>query len=119
MAVTPTDLTAALVMTPVATADWLVVLPPAWCILAGAVLLMARKSLHLQGLLAVPALAVLVLLDALLFAHVSANGPVTMVMGRWLPPFGIAFTADLTGVLFALAGAVADRDDAVDELLAL
>lgn len=107
MAANTVDLSAALVMTPVPLGDWLVVLPPAWCILAGSVLLMLRKSLHLQALIAIPALAVLVLFDALLLAHVSANGPVTMVMGRWLPPFGIAFTADLTGVLFALAGAVA------------
>lgn len=106
MAANPTDLSAALVLTPVPAADWLVVLPPAWCILAGAVLLMLRKSLRLQALIAIPALAVLVVIDALLLAHVAANGPVTMVMGRWLPPFGIAFTADLTGVLFALAGAV-------------
>ena len=42
MAANPADLSAALVMTPVATLDWLVVLPPVWCILAGAVLLMAR-----------------------------------------------------------------------------
>jgi len=27
-------------------------------------------------------------------------------MGRWLPPFGIAFTVDLTGALFALMAAV-------------
>lgn len=106
MAESPADLSAALLMTPVPTADWLVVLPPAWCILAGAVLLMLRKSLHLQAWLAVPALAILVVLDGLLLRHVLANGPVTMVMGRWLPPFGIAFTADLAGVLFALAGAV-------------
>ena len=44
-----------------------------------------------------------------------------MVMGRWLPPFGIAFTVDLTGALFALtagivafAGAVAALDDVND-----
>ncbi|WLR93632.1 Na+/H+ antiporter subunit D [Shinella zoogloeoides] len=116
MAATPADLSAALVMTPVAPADWLVVLPPAWCLTAGALLLMLRKSLHLQGWLAVPALAVLVVLDALLLAHVAANGPVTMVMGRWLPPFGIAFTADLTGVLFALAGAVVALAGAVHAL---
>ena len=30
-----------------------------------------------------------------------------MVMGRWLPPFGIAFTADLLGASMALAGAIA------------
>ncbi|WP_421577910.1 Na+/H+ antiporter subunit D [Shinella sp. M31] len=106
MAANPADLSAALVLTPVPTADWLVVLPPAWCILTGALLLMLRKSLRLQALIAIPALAVLVVIDALLLAHVAANGPVTMVMGRWLPPFGIAFTADLTGALFALTGAV-------------
>ncbi|WP_313531741.1 Na+/H+ antiporter subunit D [Shinella sp.] len=106
MAANPADLSAALVLTPVPAVDWLVVLPPAWCILAGAMLLMLRKSLRLQALIAIPALAVLVVIDALLLAHVATNGPVTMVMGRWLPPFGIAFTADLTGVLFALAGAV-------------
>ncbi len=106
MAASPADLSAALVLTPVPAADWLIVLPPAWCLLTGAVLLMLRKSLRLQGMIALPALAVLVVLDALLLAHVVQNGPVTMVMGRWLPPFGIAFTADLTGVLFALAGAI-------------
>jgi multicomponent Na+:H+ antiporter subunit D len=106
MAANPADLSAALVLAPVAPADWLVVLPPAWCLLSGAVLLMLRKSLRLQGMIAVPALAILVLLDALLLSHVLAQGPVTMVMGRWLPPFGIAFTADLTGVLFALTGAI-------------
>ena len=116
MAVNPADLSAALVMTPVPSADWLVVLPPAWCLLAGAVLLMLRKSVHLQALIAIPALAVLVLIDGLLLAHVSSNGPVTMVMGRWLPPFGIAFTADLTGVLFALAGGVVALAGAVHAL---
>ncbi len=30
-----------------------------------------------------------------------------MVMGRWLPPFGIAFTVDLFGALMALAAAIA------------
>ena len=104
MAASPADLSAALVLSPVPPADWFVVLPPAWCLLAGSVLLMLRKKRRLQPLLAIPALALLVLFDALLFAHVLENGPVTMVMGRWLPPFGIAFTADLTGALFALAG---------------
>jgi multicomponent Na+:H+ antiporter subunit D len=116
MAATPADLSAAFVMTPVAPADWLVVLPAAWCILAGALLLMMRKYVRLQPYLAIPALAVLVLIDAALLAHVVANGPVTMVMGRWLPPFGIAFTADLTGTLFALAGGIVALAGAVHAL---
>ena len=100
------DLSAALVMAPVAPADWLVVLPVAWCILVGALLLMLRKSRHLQPLVAVPALAVLVAMNAGLFWHVMAGGPLTMVMGRWLPPFGIAFTVDLAGALFSLTASV-------------
>ena len=49
MAVTPTDLSAALVMTPVAPADWLVVLPPAWCLLTGALLLMLAEAFGQPG----------------------------------------------------------------------
>ncbi len=100
------DLSAALVLAPAPLADWLVILPVAWCLLSGAVLLMLRKNLHIQPLLAILALAVLVVLDGLLLWRVVDGGPLTMVMGRWLPPFGIAFTADLTGALFALVSAL-------------
>lgn len=51
-------------------------------------------------------LAVLVC-DALLFNRVMQSGPLSMTMGKWLPPFGISFTADVLGASFALAGAVA------------
>lgn len=100
------DLSAALVLAPAPLADWLVILPVAWCLMSGAVLLMLRKNLHIQPLLAILALAVLVVLDGLLLWRVIEGGPLTMVMGRWLPPFGIAFTADLTGALFALFSAL-------------
>lgn len=100
------DLSKALVLAPPALADWLVVLPVAWCLASGAILLMVRKNLHLQAVLAIPALLVLVVLDALLLGRVAAGGPVTMVMGRWLPPFGIAFTVDLAGALFAFFSAL-------------
>jgi len=102
----PADLSAALVLQPVAALDWLVILPVAWCICIGAVLMMVRHRGWLQPLIAVAALVVLVGLDAGLLWHVSQNGPVAMVMGRWLPPFGIAFTVDLTGALFALTAAI-------------
>ncbi|MCV9997775.1 Na+/H+ antiporter subunit D [Pararhizobium sp. YC-54] len=102
----PADLSAALVLQPVAALDWLVILPAVWCIAIGALLMMIRHKGWLQPLIAVAALAVLVVLDAALLWHVAGSGPVTMVMGRWLPPFGIAFTADLTGALFALMSAV-------------
>lgn len=104
---TPTvDLSLAWVMEPVPTAHWLVILPVALCIALGAILLMMRGRMHLQPLVAIPGFAVVVLMDALLLAQVVQNGPVTMVMGRWLPPFGIAFTVDVFGALMALTAAI-------------
>ncbi|MCD2180942.1 Na+/H+ antiporter subunit D [Rhizobium sp. GN54] len=100
------DLSRALVLTPPALADWLVILPVAWCLASGAILLMLRKNLRLQPPLAIAALTVLLVLDAALLWRVVEGGPVTMVMGRWLPPFGIAFTVDLAGALFALSSAL-------------
>ena len=35
--------------------------------------------------------------NAALLSRVVAEGPLVMTMGRWLPPFGIAFTADMLG----------------------
>lgn len=112
------DLTAALAPIGAPISDWLVVLPAVWCLLAGAVLLMLRKHTKIQPPLAIAALALLCIFEVLLLAKVSANGPVTMVMGRWLPPFGIAFTVDLLGALFALTSglmaliaAIFARDD--------
>ncbi len=104
---TITDLSAAMVTSPAPLANWLVIAPVALCITLGAVLLMMRSSLRLQAQVAIPGLAVLVLLDAALLAKVVAHGPLTMVMGRWLPPFGIAFTVDLFGALMALTAAIA------------
>lgn len=100
------DLSAALVLEPAAALDWLVILPVAWCIGIGAILMMVRPRTGLQPLIAIAALCVLAGINATLLWHVLQNGPVTMVMGRWLPPFGIAFTVDLTGALFALMAAV-------------
>ncbi len=102
----PADLSAALVLEPVAAADWLVILPVAWCLAIGALLVMLRRPIGLHPFISVAGLAGLVVIDALLLQHVIVSGPVTMVMGRWLPPFGIAFTVDLTGALFALAASV-------------
>ncbi|MFB9951393.1 Na+/H+ antiporter subunit D [Rhizobium puerariae] len=107
MASPPTDLSAALVLAPPPLAEWLVVLPVAWMIGLGALLMMVRKSVRLHGAIAIAGLVLLVLLDAALLWRVWSHGPVTMVMGRWLPPFGIAFTADLFGAAMALASAAA------------
>jgi multicomponent Na+:H+ antiporter subunit D len=102
----PVDLSAALVLAPPTAAEWLVILPVAWCLAIGALLVMLRRSIGLHPTIAIVGLAGLVLIDGLLLQQVAQNGPMTMVMGRWLPPFGIAFTADLTGALFALVAAL-------------
>ncbi len=100
------DLSVAYVMEPVAGLDWLVIAPVVWCILIGAGLLMLRKAVRLQPVIAIAGLAVLVVINAFLLAHVAGSGPVTMTMGRWLPPFGISFTVDLLGALFSLTSAI-------------
>lgn len=102
----PIDLSLALVSAPVPAADWLIILPVVWCLLSGAVLLMLRKHTRVQPVIAVAALAALTLMDALLLMRVASTGPVTMTMGRWLPPFGISFTVDTLGALFAFTSAI-------------
>ncbi|MBB5663095.1 multicomponent Na+:H+ antiporter subunit D [Rhizobium leguminosarum] len=101
------DLSAALITAPVPLGHWLAILPVAHCITLGAVLLMLRAYPRLQAWLAISGLALLALIDAALLAKVVAEGPLTMVMGRWLPPFGIAFTIDLFGALMAFTSALA------------
>ncbi len=109
MAATPgatIDISTAMTVVPVPMGAWLAVAPVALCIVLGAILLMARSSLRLQAWIALCGLGLLILIDAALLAKVIAEGPVTMVMGRWHPPFGIAFTVDLLGALMALAAAI-------------
>ncbi|WHO72300.1 Na+/H+ antiporter subunit D [Rhizobium sp. BT03] len=103
---TTIDLSAALITAPVPIGHWLAILPVAHCIMLGAVLLMLRAHLRLQAWFAIAGLVMLALIDAALLAKVAAEGPLTMVMGRWLPPFGIAFTVDLFGALMAFTSAL-------------
>jgi multicomponent Na+:H+ antiporter subunit D len=104
---TPVDLSVAMIADPVGLADWLVVAPVALCMVLGAVLLMLRKDTRLQPFIAIPGLLLLVLVDAALLARVIADGPQTMTMGRWLPPFGISFTVDLLGAILTLVAGIA------------
>src|SRR3954471_18992599 len=106
MAAPVTDFSAAMVTAPIPLVHWLAILPVALCISLGALLLMLRSFPRLQAWIAITGLAVLVLLDAALLRQVVQHGPLTMVMGRWLPPFGIAFTVDILGALMALAAAI-------------
>jgi multicomponent Na+:H+ antiporter subunit D len=100
------DLSQALVLEPVPLDHWLVIAPVVWCLLFGTVLIGWRKNTKVQPMIALPALVGLVVIDALLLKMVWSEGPVTMVMGRWLPPFGIAFTVDILGAVFNLVAAL-------------
>jgi multicomponent Na+:H+ antiporter subunit D len=102
----PVDTSAAMVQVPVTAADWLVIAPVVLPLMAGALLLMMRRNTALQWPISLAAALANLVLIALLLDMVAEDGPRTMTMGRWLPPFGIAFSADWTGALLALAGSV-------------
>ncbi|MCY6381527.1 Na+/H+ antiporter subunit D [Hoeflea prorocentri] len=104
---TPVDLSAAMILEPPPLADWLVIAPVLLCMGLGALLLMIRKDTRIQPLIAIPSLVALVVINAALLVHVILNGPVTMTMGRWLPPFGISFTVDILGAVLNLTAAIA------------
>ncbi len=100
------DLSQALVLQPPASVQAITILPVVWCLGAGALLLLFRNATRAQPVMAILALAGLLVINLVLLGAVSDGGPVTMVMGRWLPPFGIAFTVDMTGALFAAVSSV-------------
>jgi multicomponent Na+:H+ antiporter subunit D len=88
-------------------ADWVIILPVVLCLMGAGALLMLRGMLRVQLWVTLAVILAVLLCDALLFNRVMADGPLTMTMGKWLPPFGISFTADVMGASFALASAVA------------
>ncbi|MEW9806841.1 Na+/H+ antiporter subunit D [Mesorhizobium sp. ZMM04-5] len=92
----------AMLLEPVAAADWLVIAPVAIALGLGAFLLMLRHHLRWQAAFAFAGLLLMLVADALLLHRTLGEGPVTMTMGRWLPPFGISFVADTLGATFAL-----------------
>jgi multicomponent Na+:H+ antiporter subunit D len=97
-----------MILDPVQAADWLVIAPVALPLIFGAVLLMMRHRTASQPGLGIASLAIMFAVDVGLLIHVWTGGPVVMTMGRWLPPFGISFVADMLGVtLVATAGLVA------------
>lgn len=107
------DIAAAMQTVPATGEDWLVVAGVLLCLLGAAVLMILRRHLGLQAVLAIAVLALSSLANLLLLRKVLSEGPVVITMGNWLPPFGITFAADglgtllaLTSCLVALAGAV-------------
>ncbi|MCB1419248.1 MAG: Na+/H+ antiporter subunit D [Notoacmeibacter sp.] len=102
------DLSAAMVLAPTDAADWLVIAPVLIPVIFGASLLMFRKETRQHAIVALIAFVLLFAADVALLFHVMEKGRVVMTMGRWLPPFGISFTVDLLGAIFAVtAGFVA------------
>jgi multicomponent Na+:H+ antiporter subunit D len=104
---TAVDLARAFVMAPTRLADLLIVAPVALPLIGGALALFLRNLPRLQPVIAIIVLALLVVCEAALLSRVLAEGPLTMMMGRWLPPFGIAFTVDALGAVLALTAGVA------------
>ncbi|KZK81652.1 Na(+)/H(+) antiporter subunit D [Pseudovibrio sp. W64] len=104
---TTVDITAAMVTEAVPLADWLLVAPVLLTMAGGAISIIFRKKSATQPWIAITTIALVILSNIGLLNHVLTNGVVTMVMGSWLPPFGIAFTADPLGALLALTASVA------------
>jgi multicomponent Na+:H+ antiporter subunit D len=100
------DLTGIMVDANLAPADYLVVAPVIVPILFGAFLLMMRNQTNRQGPVALFGMVISVITTCGLLLSVIEGGPVTMTMGRWLPPFGISFSVDVTGALLAFVGSV-------------
>lgn len=99
-------MTGATLTTPTAWADWLVVLPVVLPLVFSALLLALRDWRAVQAPLAGLVVAAVLVCDVLLLQRTLDTGPLAMTMGRWLPPFGISFAADVVGASFAVAAAL-------------
>lgn len=104
--ITTVDRAVAMNLADVPLGDWLVIAPVALPLIAGAVLLMLRHRTRYHGAVAIASLSLLLLIDIGLLVRVIETGPVVMTMGRWLPPFGIAFAADALGAVLAATSAL-------------
>jgi Formate hydrogenlyase subunit 3/Multisubunit Na+/H+ antiporter, MnhD subunit len=96
----------AMIETATPLADWVVVLPIVLALIGAAGLLMVRRSTRMPLVGAVLVVLGIIACEIVLLLAVLENGPVSMTMGRWLPPFGISLTADIFGASFALAASV-------------
>jgi multicomponent Na+:H+ antiporter subunit D len=90
-------------MTP--TSDWLVVLPLVLALMGSAFLLVLRRTRGAPVLGALVVVGAIIACEIGLLMRIWREGPVSMTMGGWRPPFGISFSADLLGAGFALAAA--------------
>jgi len=84
-----------------AVADWVLVWPVALPLIGAAALLMFRRQTAFQAPLAFMVLFALLVNAWILVDRVASDGPIAMTMGKWVPPFGISFTADLLSALLS------------------
>lgn len=101
------ELADAFVIEAPALADWLIVSPLVIGFIFSALCVMTRKDTARQPAIAITGLVLMLLSVVGLFIHVLQNGTVIMAMGRWLPPFGITFVADMLGATLALVSGIA------------
>ncbi|KKB76439.1 hypothetical protein VW35_16680 [Devosia soli] len=87
-------------------ADWLIVLPVVLALVGAAALLMVRRANRVPVIGALLFLLGIIACEIGLLIRVVEEGPLSMTMGKWLPPFGISFTVDLFSAAFALAASV-------------
>ncbi|MCF3935593.1 Na+/H+ antiporter subunit D [Acuticoccus sp. M5D2P5] len=85
---------------------WLVVLPILMPLIGAGLSLTVRSRSSVQHRIAFVALLFGAIAALALFLQVSANGPLTMVAGNWLPPFGIVMAVDPFGALLVLVTAL-------------
>ena len=95
-----------MVVNPTDGADWLIFAAILICLLGGSALMMFRKRLQLQAIVAQLVIGLAILANGALLYRVLVEGPVVMTMGKWLPPFGITFAADAIGATFALTSSI-------------
>ncbi len=100
------DLSQAMIMAPSSPSDWLIISPIIITILAGAIMVMLRSKPDIHAYLATIAMAMVVTCELLLLQNVLEQGPQSMTMGRWMPPFGISFTVDAMGALLAAVSGI-------------
>lgn len=91
---------------PIQLADWLVVAPVAIPFFFAALIIMMRGRVDWHAPLAATGFVLMAVANFALVQRVLEEGAVVMVMGRWLPPFGIVFAVDALGAVFALAASL-------------
>ena len=87
-------------------AEWVIVLPVVLALMGAALALMLRRAARFGFATALVVVAAIIACEISLLLTIVETGPVSMTMGKWLPPFGISLTADAFGASFALAAAV-------------